>query len=67
MIYCPTCQYGTQVIRTRDDNRRRRECLGPLKHRFSTKEVTVAALGDLRHEVHSLQEEVRSLRAESNR
>ena len=36
---CPDCGAETRVLSTRDDKERRRECLGPSGHRFTTYEV----------------------------
>ena len=36
---CPICNAKSRVVETRRDIARRRECLGPGKHRFATLEI----------------------------
>ena len=49
---CPNCGAETRVLSTRDEKERRRECLGPGAHRFTTYEILgdVIPLGLVTHE-----------------
>lgn len=49
---CPDCGAETRVLSTRDETERRRECLGPGAHRFTTYEIQadVIPMGTLLHE-----------------
>lgn len=62
---CPQCGEKTQVLGTREEGvRRRRECLGPRKHRFTTREVTIDELTALRSAVFKLDSVRRLLKEE---
>ena len=45
---CPECGANTSVLSTRKGVFRRRRCLGPKKHSFSTTELTGAEMNRLR-------------------